>query len=155
MGRNPECPCRQRAKDFAFGYQSVEPGHASLPSQHHHLPVVERRKIGIRLDRQDGIGLRPVVDRRPPNPREIELVTIGERETEGSVAKLRGRHQAAVGWKRPSFRTDDVYGAGSAVARPQPPRQLHHLHIAVMAPYDDAALVERGVELENLRAHHR
>lgn len=26
MARNPECPCRQPAKDFAFGYQSVEPG---------------------------------------------------------------------------------------------------------------------------------
>ncbi len=30
MARNPECPCQQPAKDFAFGYQSVEPGHALL-----------------------------------------------------------------------------------------------------------------------------
>lgn len=102
MARNPECPCRQRAKDFAFGYQSVERGHALFPSQHHHLPLVKRRKIGIRLDRQDGIGLWPVVDRRPPNPREIEPVTIRDRETEGSVAKLGSGHHEAVGRKRPS-----------------------------------------------------
>ncbi|AGA09686.1 hypothetical protein C770_GR4pC0992 (plasmid) [Sinorhizobium meliloti GR4] len=154
MARNPECPCRQPAKDFAFGYQSVEPGHALLPSQNHHLPVVKRRKIVIRLDRQDGIGLWPVVDRRPPNPREIEPVTIRERETEGSVAKLGSGHQAAVGRKRPSFRSNDVHGARIAFARAQPPRQFHHLHIAVMAPYDHPALVERSVGLENGRTRH-
>ncbi len=154
MGRNPECPCRQGRRISPSG---TSPSNQAMRRSRLSTTISGRgtAQDRIRLDRQDGIGLRPVVDRRPPNPREIELVTIGERETEGSVAKLRGRHQAAVGWKRPSFRTDDVYGAGSAVARPQPPRQLHHLHIAVMAPYDDAALVERGVELENLRAHHR
>lgn len=106
MARNPECPCRQPAKDFAFGYQSVEPGHALLPSQNHHLPVVKRRKIVIRLDRQDGIGLWPVVDRRPPNPREIEPVTIRERETEGSVRNSEaGTRQRWVGNVLPFDRT--------------------------------------------------
>jgi hypothetical protein len=70
------------------------------------------------------------------------------------MAELGCRHQAAVGWKRPSFRPDDVDRARTAIKRTQPPGPLDHLHIAVMAPYDDTALVKRRVGLENLRVHH-
>ncbi len=115
--------------------------------------------VDIRLDRQDGIGLRPAMGRLPPDTREIEPVTVLERETEvprpTAMAKLGCRHQTAVvGWKRPSFRADDIGRAWAAIEPTQPPGQLHHLHMAVMPSYDDAALVERGVGLENLRVHH-
>ncbi len=68
MALDPEGPCRQRAQDFVLRHKSVEPGHALIACQHRQLPVVKRREIGIRLDRQDGIGLRPVLDRRPQIP---------------------------------------------------------------------------------------
>lgn len=154
MTPDPKCPCRQGPQDFLFGDKPVEPDQALIAGENRHLPVVQWRDIGIRLDCQDGIGLMPIGGCRSPDPCEIEPVAVSERETEAPVAKLRRRHQAAVGWKCPSFRSNDVHSAWTAVARTQPPWQFHHLHIAVMAPYDDAALVERRVGLENLRAHH-
>ena len=111
MALDPECPCRQRAKDFFLSLKSVEPSRALISYQHRHLPVVKRRQIGIRLDCQDGVRLRPVVDRQPPDPSEVEPVAVGKREAEAPVAKLRGRHQAAVARKRPPFRSNDVHGA--------------------------------------------
>lgn len=39
----------------------------------------------------------------------------------------------------------------TAIRRPR--RQLCHLNIAAVAPYDDAAFVERCVGIENRRAH--
>jgi len=154
MALDPKCPCWQRAKDFIFRHNSVEPGHALIACQHRHLPIVKRREIGIRLDCQNGVSLRPVPDRRPPDPPEIEPVAVREREAKAPMAKLRGRHQTAVARKRPSFRSNDVHGTRIAVARAQAPRQFHHLHIAVMAPYDHAALIKRGVGLENGRTCH-
>ena len=154
MAPDPKCPCWQRKQDFLFGDKPVEPGQALIAGEDRHLPVVERREIGVRLDCQDGIGLRPIHGRGAPDPREIKPVAVGEREAEAFMAELRGRHQAAVGRKRPSLRTNNIRGSWATVQRTQSPWQFHHLHIAVMAPYDDAALVERGVGLENLRAHH-
>lgn len=155
MAPDPKCPCRQWARDFVLGHKCVEPGHPLIAGENRHLPVVQRRDIDIRLDCQDGIGLRPVRGRRPPDPREIEPVAVGEREAEAPMAKLGSGHQASVRRKRPSLRSNDVHGTRPAVARTQTPWQLHHLHIAVMAPYDNAAIVERGVGLENLRAHNK
>lgn len=66
MALDTECPCRQRAKDFALGYKPIEPRQAVISCQHRHLPVVKRREIGIRLDCQDGVGLRPVLEIRNP-----------------------------------------------------------------------------------------
>ncbi len=58
------------------------------------------------------------------------------------MAKIGRGHQAAAGGERPAFRPDDLHGAAN-VARTQATRPLHHLHFAVMAPYN-AALVERA-----------
>lgn len=154
MALDPEGPCRQRPKDFVFGHKPVEPGQALISCQHGHLPVVKRREIGIRFDCEDGVGLRPIRGRRPPDPREVEPVAIGGREAEAPMAKFGSGHQAAMGRKGPSFRPNDVHGARSTVAGPQPPWQLNHLHIAVTAPYDHAALIKRGGGLENGRTRH-
>lgn len=154
MALDPECPCRQRAEDFRFGDKSVEPGRALVACQHRHLPVVIGRDIGIRFDGQDGIGLRPILIRRPPDPREIEPVTIGERKAEVLVAKLGSRHQTAVGWKGLSFRSDDIDSTRAAIAGAQPPAQLDHLHVTFIAPDDDPALIERSIGLKNRRFHN-
>ena len=124
MALDPERPRRQRPQDLFFREKSIEPGHALVSPQHRHLPVVVGRDIGIRLDGQDGIGLRPILSRQPPDPREIEPVAIGKREAEVLVAKLRRRHQAAVGRKRSSFRSNDIHGPRTAVTWTQTPGYL-------------------------------
>lgn len=79
--------------------------------------------------------------RRRPNPREIETVTIGEREKFQWRKSDAGTRQRRAGNVRPSDRT--TFTAPANVARTQATRPLHHLHFAVMAPYN-AALVERA-----------
>jgi hypothetical protein len=65
------------------------------------------------------------------------------------------RNEATVTGKRPALSAHDGEGPASNFAGLKAPRQLCHLNIAAVAPYDDAAFVERCVGIENLRAHGR
>ncbi|WP_352531840.1 MULTISPECIES: SOS response-associated peptidase [unclassified Mesorhizobium] len=57
--------------------------------------------------------------------------------------------------KRPALSAHNGEGPASNFAGLKAPTQLCHLNIAAAAPYDDAAIVERCVGIENPRAHGR
>lgn len=129
VSQDLESPCRLRPQDFVFAEKSVEPDHALIAGEY---PAGGR---GTARDRHSapssGWHMSPArPGRRPPNPREIEPVTNGEREAEVPVAKLGRARQRRAGNVR-GFRSDDVHGArqrradaGPTAAPPSPLR--HH-----------------------------
>lgn len=102
MSQDLESPCRLRPQDFVFAEKSVEPDHALIAGEY---PAGGH---GTARDRHSAPSSGwhmspPRPGRRPPNPREIEPVTNGEREAEVPVAKLGRGHQAAAGGERPGL----------------------------------------------------
>lgn len=106
--RDDEGSGRQRPKQLFFRTGQIEPGHPLLAVQHGHLSVVMGRNIRVRMGVQDRVGLWPVPRSWPPDAREIEPVSIGERECVPRLRNLNadaGTRQRWVGKVRPSART--------------------------------------------------
>ena len=119
--QDPEAARRQGSEKLILGAGQVEPRHSLVAPEHGHLAVVERREVGVRLDRQDRIGLGPALGRRPPNPRKIEPVAVGEGVGIGSAAALvmdlRSGDQAAMARKAAALGANQREGPASRFAR--------------------------------------
>ncbi len=74
-----------RAEDLLVGRFALEPFHSPVAEQDGHLSVVIRWDIGIRVDSENGISLRPIRRRSPPDPCEVEPVAISK----GKLISLR------------------------------------------------------------------
>jgi hypothetical protein len=63
-----------------FRVHCVEPVHTLLTQEHGALPLLIAHDFRVRGDREYGVGLRPILTTRLPDPGKIEPVTVGEGE---------------------------------------------------------------------------
>jgi len=155
--RHAKASGRKRPKKHAFRSCHVEPFHALVPSQYGHLAIVVCHDIVVGRCCQDRIRLRPLTRCRPPDAREIEPVATRQCEAVvlalAAMAEFGGWHEATMRREGSPFGTNDRKGSTTGLAGLKAPRQLDHLNIAAVAPYDYSAFVERRFGIESFRAH--
>lgn len=120
------------------------------------LPPVGRGRAQRRRSPRSSGWHKPHASHVSPGARfrRKRPVTVGEREAIGlapAPVPERGNGDCETSW--PS--AHDGERPASNFAGLKAPRQLCHLNIAAVAPYDNAAFVERCVGIENHCTHRR
>ncbi len=134
--------------------RQIEPLRSLLSPQHNHLPLLVGRDVRVRVDSEDGVGLRPILRGGSPDSGEIEPIPVSENDTVTTIAaaepEFRCRDETAMARESPFFGAYERERLAAGFARSQAPTQFYHLHTINTTPNDDAALVERCVDIKHL-----